>query len=78
MLLVSRPLNDGRSITPVFSSMRVVVGFLEQAERTGHKVGLDYVFPLSSARFQDDLRAYTPLLDPSPAAFYAAGVEPRT
>jgi hypothetical protein len=60
--------NGGR-LTPVFHSMAAAAAFLEQAQALGHRVPLDYVFPLTADRFGEELAGYTPVLEPTAADF---------
>jgi hypothetical protein len=60
---------DGDRLTPVFHSMAAAAAFLEQAQALGHRVSLDYVFPLTADRFAQELADYTPVFEPSAADF---------
>lgn len=70
--LLHRAAADGRLLTPVFSSMLLATTFLDLAQKLGHSVPLDYIFPASGRRFSEDLPEYVPVLDISPEAFFQA------
>jgi hypothetical protein len=70
--LLHRAAPDGRAVTPVFSSMLLATTFLDRAQKLGHSVPLDYIFPASGTRFSEDIPEYAPLLDISPEAFFKA------
>lgn len=70
--LLHRAAADGRLLTPVFSSMLLATTFLDLAQKLGHSVLLDYIFPASGRRFSEDLPEYVPVLDISPEAFFQA------
>ena len=72
LVLLSRGAPNGRLVTPVFSTMLLATTFLDRAQKLGHTVALDYIFPASGGRFSDDLPEYDPLLDISPEAFFQA------
>jgi hypothetical protein len=68
--LLHRERPDGRLVTPVFSTMLLATTFLDLAQKLGHSVPLDYIFPASGPRFSEDLPEYVPVLDISPEAFF--------
>jgi hypothetical protein len=70
MTLLHRSVEGGQRITPVFSSMLHATTFLDQAQKLGQTVPLDYIFPAAGHRFSEDLPEYTPMLDVSPEAFF--------
>ena len=69
MLLFSVEGPDGARLTPVFRSMAAAASFLEQAQALGQRIPLDYVFPLTADRFNQELAGYTPVLEPPAAEF---------
>jgi hypothetical protein len=70
MPLLHREAAPGNRITPVFSSMLLATTFLDRAQKLGHSIPLDYIFPAAGGRFGEDLPEYTPILDISPEAFF--------
>ena len=70
--LLQRADAGGRRITPVFSTMLLATTFLDQAQKLGQAVSLDYIFPASGSRFSEDLPEYVPVLDVSPEGFFRA------
>jgi hypothetical protein len=75
MLLFFVEGEDGERRTPVFRSMAAAAAFLEQAQALGHRIPLDYVFPLTADRFHQELGDYTPVLEPPAAQFLPAAPE---
>jgi hypothetical protein len=59
---LARP--DGRSLTPVFSSVVRAARFLEGAQQAGVKLAFDYVFPATAAQLAEEFADYEPILDP--------------
>ena len=70
MVLFSLPSEEGDRLTPVFSSMQLAAGFLEQAQQLGRRVPIDYVFRAAGAAFASQFPGYKPMLDPSAKAFF--------
>jgi hypothetical protein len=70
MPLLSRTDAVGTRRAPVFSSMLLATTFLSQAQRLGHFVKLDYIFPADGPRLGADFPEYQVQLDPSPQAFF--------
>jgi hypothetical protein len=74
MPLLSRTLDGGVPLVPVFSSMLLATTFLSRAQDLGHHVKLDYIFPADGGRLSVDFPGQEFRLDPSPEAFF--GLQP--
>ncbi|MDQ6713233.1 MAG: hypothetical protein M3Z28_08610 [Candidatus Dormibacteraeota bacterium] len=72
MPLLSHSEPAGIPRTAAFSSMLLATAFLSQAQRLGHVVKLDYIFPADARRLAADFPQYEVRLDPSPEAFFGA------